>query len=53
MEFGLTEIQAHADEDDEAEPGVEVGDEVDDRNDNICDGWEDAEHNVAAGGQDT
>lgn len=44
---GLTEVQAHADEDDEAEPGVEVSDEVDDGNDNISDGWEDAEHYVA------
>lgn len=47
---GLTEVQRHADEDDQAEPGVEVGDEVDNRNDDVGDGWEDAEHNVAAGG---
>lgn len=45
----LTEVQGHADEDNKAEPGVEISDEVDDRNDNISDGWEDAEHNVAVG----
>lgn len=49
-EDGLTEVQRHADEDDQAEPGVEVGDKVDDRNDDVRNGWEDAEHNVAAGG---
>lgn len=49
-ECGLTEVQRHADEDDQAEPGVEVGDKVDDRNDDVSDGWEDAEHDVAAGG---
>lgn len=48
---GLTEVQSHADEDDQAEPGVEVCDEVDDRNDDISDGREDAEHDVAAGGK--
>lgn len=47
---GLTEVQCHADEDDQAKPGVEVGDEVDNGNDNVGNGWEDAEHNVAAGG---
>lgn len=47
---GLTEVQRHADEDDQAEPGVEVGDEVDDGNDDVGDGWEDAEHDVAVGG---
>lgn len=42
----LTEVQAHADENDQAKPGVEVGDEVNDGNDNISDGGEDAEHDV-------
>ncbi len=45
----LTEVQGHADEDNKAEPGIEISDEVDDRNDNISDGWEDAEHYVAVG----
>lgn len=46
---GLTEVQRHADKDDQAEPGVEEGDEVDDGNDDVGDGREDAEHDVAAG----
>lgn len=45
----LTEVKGHADEDNEPEPGIEISDEVDDRNDNISDGWEDAEHYVAVG----
>lgn len=48
---GLTEVQSHADEDDQAEPGVEVCDEVDDGNDDISNGRKDAEHNVAGGGK--
>lgn len=47
---GLTEVQRHADKNDQAEPGVEVGDEVDDGNDDVGDGREDAEHDVAVGG---
>lgn len=47
---GLTEVERHADEDNQAEPGVEVGDKVDNWNDDVSDGWEDAEHNVTAGG---
>lgn len=39
----LTEVHAHTDENDQAKPGVEVGDEVNDGNDNISDGGEDAE----------
>lgn len=42
----LTEVQSHADENYQAKPGVEVGDEVNDGNDNISDGGEDAEHDV-------
>lgn len=42
----LTEVQGHADKNNQAEPGVEVGDEVNDGNDNVGDGGEDAEHNV-------
>lgn len=45
--IGLTEVEGHANEDDKAEPGVKVSDEVDDGDDNISNGWEDAEHNVA------
>lgn len=45
----LTEVQAHADKDDKAKPGVKIGDEVDNSNDNVSDGWEDAEHYVAGG----
>lgn len=48
---GLTQVQSHADKDDQAEPGVEVCDEVDDGNDDISDGRKDAEHDVAAGGK--
>lgn len=43
----LTEVQSHADEDDEAKPGIEVSDEVEDGNYNISNGWKNAEHNVA------
>lgn len=46
LDCKLTEVQAHADEDYQAKPGVEVGDEVNDGNDNISDGGEDAEHYV-------
>lgn len=49
LNIGLTEVEAHADKDDKAEPGIEVSDEVEDRNDDIGDGWEDAEHYVAVG----
>lgn len=49
MNSGLTEVQGHADKDNKAEPGIEVSDEVDDGDDNISDGWEDAEHYVAEG----
>lgn len=50
MRQRLTEVKRHADEDDEAEPGVEVGDEVDDGDDDVRNGGEDAEHNIAAEG---
>lgn len=43
----LTQIHGHADEDDKAEPGVEICAEVDDGDDDISDGWKDAEHYVA------
>lgn len=46
LERKPTEVQAHADENYQAKPGVEVGDEVNDGNDNISDGGEDAEHDV-------
>lgn len=45
----LTEVQGHADEDDETKPGVKECDEEDDGDDDISDGWEDAEHYVAVG----
>lgn len=46
LERRLTEVEAHADENYQAKPGVEVGDEVNYGNYNIGDGWEDAEHYV-------
>ena len=45
----LTEVQGHADEDNKTKPRIEIGDEVNNGNDNVSDGWEDAEHYVAAG----
>ena len=49
LNLALTQVEAHADEHDQAEPGVEVSDEVDDGNDNIGDGREDAEDYIAIG----
>lgn len=43
----LTQVKRHADEDDEAEPGIEVGGEEDDGDDDVGNCGEDAEHNVA------
>lgn len=43
----LTEVEEHADEDDEAKPGIEVGDEVDNGDDDVRDSREDAEGDIA------
>lgn len=43
----LTEVEDHAGEDNESEPGAEVGDEVDDGDDNVTDGGKDTEQDVA------
>ena len=43
----LTEVEDHAGEDDESEPGAEVGDEVDDGDDDVTDGGKDTEQDVA------
>lgn len=42
----LTEVEGHANEDDEAEPGVKIGDEIDDGNNDVSDGGKDAEYDV-------
>ena len=43
----LTEVKNHAGENDESKPDAEVGDKVDDGDDDITDGREDAEQDVA------
>lgn len=47
----LTQVEEHAGEDDESEPDAEVGDKVDDGDDNVTDGGKDAEQDVAGGGR--
>lgn len=47
----LTQVEEHAGEDDESEPHAEVGDKVDDGDDNVTDGGKDAEQDVAGGGR--
>lgn len=42
----LTEVEDHARENNESKPDVEVRDEVDDGDDDVTDGGEDAEQNV-------
>lgn len=42
----LTEVEDHADKNDESKPDTEVRDEVDDGNDDVTDGWKDAEQDV-------
>jgi len=46
----LTQVEAHTHKDDEAEPGAEDRGEVNDADDDVCDGGDDAEDNVAGGG---
>lgn len=43
----LTEVEDHAGENDEPKPDTEVGDEVDDGNDDVTDGGKDTEQDVA------
>lgn len=45
----LTEIEGHANEDYEAKPGIEIGYKIDNGDDNVSDGGEDAEYDVAVG----
>lgn len=45
----LTEVEGHANEDYEAKPGIEIGYKIDNGDDNVSDGGEDAEHDVAVG----
>ena len=45
---GLTEVEEHAGEDDESKPDAEVGHKVDDGDDDVTDGGQDAEQDVAA-----
>lgn len=45
----LTQVEAHTHEDDEAKPGTEDRGEVNDADDNVCNGGDDAEDNVAVG----
>lgn len=44
----LTEVEDHAGENDESKPDAEVGDEVDDGDDDVTDGGKDTEQDVAA-----
>lgn len=43
----LTEVEDHAGKNDESKPDIEVGDKVDDGNDDVTDGGEDTEQDVA------
>lgn len=43
----LTEVEEHADKDDEAEPGVEIRHKVNDSNDDVGNSWQHGEHNIA------
>lgn len=44
----LTEVESHANKDDETEPGAEVRHKIDDGNDDVNDSGYNAEHNIAA-----
>lgn len=44
----LTEVEGHANKDDEAEPGAEVRHKIDDCNDDVNNSGYNAEHNIAA-----
>lgn len=43
----LTEVEGHADQNNESEPNAEIGAEVNDGDDDVTDGGEDAEQDVA------
>lgn len=43
----LTEVEKHANKDNEAKPGTEVRHKVDDGNDNVSNSGYNAEHNIA------
>lgn len=43
----LTEVEEHANEDNEAEPGTEVRHKIDDGNDDVSNSGHNAKHNVA------
>ncbi len=43
----LTEVEKHANENDEAEPGTEVRHKIDDGNDDVSNSGYNAEHNIA------
>lgn len=45
--IGLTEVEEHADEDNEAKPGVEIRHKVNNGNDDVCYSRQDGENNVA------
>lgn len=45
----LTEVEGHANEDNEAKPGIEIGYEIDNGDDNVSNSGEDAEHDVTVG----
>lgn len=46
----LTEVKTHAQEHNEAKPGIEEHAEVDDANNNVSQGGDDVEHQVARRG---
>lgn len=48
--MALTEVKTHAQEHNEAKPGIEEHAEVDDANDDISQRGDDIEHQVAGGG---
>lgn len=43
----LTEVEEHADKDDEAKPGVKIRDKVNDGNDDVSYSWQHREYNIA------
>lgn len=43
----LTEVEEHADKDDEAEPGVKIRDKVNDGNEDVSYSWQHGEYNIA------
>lgn len=43
----LTEVEEHADKDDEAKPGIKIRDKVNDGNDDVSNSWQHGEYNIA------